>query len=319
MRKRLADRAHVAHDVELPIRVPLVVADLLEARVPRNTDVVDEDVQSAQLRGSLGDDPFGLAGMGQVGDDMRLLAHAGPGTSSTRDDAGALVDELLDDDAADPTGRAGDEATLSSERQIHATTVSGLPTTLVLIRHGETDWNRENRFQGHADPPLNDAGRAQARALAAELGNQSFAALYTSPLRRAAETAAILASELGVEPVSDEALEEVDVGSWSGLTRDQVEERFPDGYARWLEYGHGWDDGETYEELGGRVVAGLLNIGARHPDEALLAVTHGGPIRSALAAAEGVPFGEARRSIHVIGNCAVVRLAVGNAKLERVD
>jgi broad specificity phosphatase PhoE len=194
-----------------------------------------------------------------------------------------------------------------------------LSTTLVLIRHGETDWNRDNRFQGHADPPLNDAGRAQARALADELGAEHFAALYTSPLRRAAETAAILASKLGLEPVSDAALEEVDVGSWSGLTRDGVEQRFPEGYARWLEYGHGWDDGETYEELGGRVVAGLLKIGARHPDVAVLAVTHGGPIRSALAAAEGVPFGEARRSIHVIGNCAIVRLAVRDGKLERVD
>jgi broad specificity phosphatase PhoE len=194
-----------------------------------------------------------------------------------------------------------------------------LPTTLVLIRHAETDWNRDNRFQGHADPPLNDAGRAQARTLADELGAERFAALYTSPLRRAAETAAILASELGLEPVSDAALEEIDVGSWSGLTRDEVGERFPDGYARWLEFGHGWEDGETYEELGGRVVAGLLNIGARHPDVSVLAVTHGGPIRSALAAAERVPFEEARRSIHVIGNCATVRIAVLDGKLERVD
>ncbi|MGH3128012.1 MAG: histidine phosphatase family protein [Gaiellaceae bacterium] len=193
-----------------------------------------------------------------------------------------------------------------------------MPTTLVLIRHGETDWNRDNRFQGHADPPLNEAGRAQARALADALGAERFGALYTSPLRRAAETAAILAPELGLEPVSDGALEEVDVGSWSGLTRDEVEERFPDGYARWLEYGHGWDDGETYEELGGRVVAGLLSIGARHPDVAVLAVTHGGPIRSALAATEGVPFGDARRSIHVIDNCAVVRLAVRDDVLERL-
>jgi probable phosphoglycerate mutase len=257
--------------------------------------------------------------MGQVGDHVGLFAHLGRLTPSTRDDTGTLGDQLLDDDAADPTGRAGDEATFPSERQIHATTVSGLPTTLVLIRHGETDWNRENRFQGHADPPLNDPGRAQARALAGELGVERFAALYTSPLRRAAETAAILASELGVEPVRDAALEEVDVGSWSGLTRDEVEERFPGGYARWLEHGHGWDDGETYEELGGRVVAGLLSIGARHPDVAVLAVTHGGPIRSALAAAEGVPFGEARRSIHVIGNCAIVRLAVRDGRLGRAD
>jgi broad specificity phosphatase PhoE len=104
-----------------------------------------------------------------------------------------------------------------------------------------------------------------------------------------------------------------------GLTRTELEARFPEGFARWLEYGHGWDDGETYEELGARVVSGLADIAARHPAEVVLAVTHGGPIRSALAAAERISFDEARRSIHVIGNCAVVRLAVRDGKLERVD
>jgi 2,3-bisphosphoglycerate-dependent phosphoglycerate mutase len=194
-----------------------------------------------------------------------------------------------------------------------------VPTTIVLVRHGETDWNRDNRFQGHADPPLNDTGRAQARALATDLRGERFAAAYTSPLRRAVETAAILVGELALEAVPEASLMEVDVGSWSGLTRSEVEERFPDGYARWLEYGHGWDDGETYDELGARVLSGLTGIGHVHHGDDVLAVTHGGPIRSALAAAERVPFDEARRSIHVIGNCAVVRIAVRDGKLERVD
>jgi probable phosphoglycerate mutase len=194
-----------------------------------------------------------------------------------------------------------------------------VPTTLVLVRHGETDWNADNRFQGHADPPLNDTGRAQARALAGELGRDVFAALYTSPLRRAAETASIIGCELRLEPIPDEALKEVDVGSWSGLTRGEVEQRYPTGFARWLEYGHGWDDGESYDDLGARVVMGLIRIAERHDGGDVLTITHGGPIRSALAAAERVSFDEARRSIHVIGNCAVVRLAVLDGKLERVD
>jgi probable phosphoglycerate mutase len=192
-----------------------------------------------------------------------------------------------------------------------------MATTIVVVRHGETDWNREHRFQGHADPPLNDMGRSQALALADELRGERFAAAYTSPLRRAYETAAILAAELGLEAVASEPLKEVDVGSWSGLTRDEVESTFPEGYARWLEYGHGWDDGETYDELGERVVAALLDIAARHPEAHVLAVTHGGPIRSALASADGVPFEEARRSIHVVGNCAVVRLAAQDGRLAR--
>jgi probable phosphoglycerate mutase len=192
-------------------------------------------------------------------------------------------------------------------------------TTIVLIRHGETDWNRESRFQGHADTHLNEAGRAQAGALAHELTGERFAAVYSSPLKRSAETAEIIASSLGLEVQLDKALMEVDVGSWSGLTRSEIEVRFPEGYARWLEYGHGWDDGETYDELGLRVVDGLREIGASHSDEQILAITHGGPIRSVLAAAEGVPFGKARRSIAVLENCATVRIVVRDGILERVD
>jgi broad specificity phosphatase PhoE len=194
-----------------------------------------------------------------------------------------------------------------------------VPTTIVLVRHGETDWNRDDRFQGRADPPLNDAGRAQARELSGRLAAESFGALYSSPLLRAHETATILGARLELDVRVSDALQEVDVGSWSGLTREEVEDRFPDGFRRWLEYGHGWDDGETYEELGRRVVDGVHAIGQTHPRERVVAVTHGGPIRSALAAAQGVPFAEARRSIHVIGNCAIVRLAVRDGIIERVD
>jgi probable phosphoglycerate mutase len=193
-----------------------------------------------------------------------------------------------------------------------------VPTTVVLVRHGETDWNRDNRFQGHADIPLNEAGRAQARALGLELEGEAIRAMYSSPLLRAYETAAILAENLELEIEPEHDLMEVDVGSWSGLTRVEVEERFPEGFRRWLDYGHGWDDGETYDALGARVIASLRRIAAAHPGTTILAVTHGGPIRSALAAADRVPFSEARRSIHVLGNCAVVRLAVRAGHLERM-
>ncbi len=194
-----------------------------------------------------------------------------------------------------------------------------MPTTIVMVRHGETEWNRENRFQGHADPPLNEAGRVQAQELADELAGEIFEAAYASPLERAHETALILAARLDLDVRLSDALCEVDVGSWSGLTRTEVEARFPDSYSRWLEYGDGWDDGETYDELGARVVAGLRRIAVAHPDGQVLTVTHGGPIRSALAATAGVAFGEARRSIHIVGNCAIVRLAIRDGILERVD
>ena len=125
-------------------------------------------------------------------------------------------------------------------------------TTLILARHGETDWNRENRFQGHADPPLNDLGREQSAELAARLAGEGIARVYTSPLRRASETAEIVARELGLEVEHLEGLREIDVGAWSGLTRDEVAVRFPDEYALWLDRApHGYESGETYAELAG--------------------------------------------------------------------
>ena len=191
-----------------------------------------------------------------------------------------------------------------------------MATTIVLVRHGETDWNRERRFQGHADVPLNDAGRAQAAELAARLDGERFSKIYTSPLRRAAETAEIMSARLGVEVEPHPALKEVDVGSWSGLSAPEVEARYPDGYARWLaDRCAGWEDGESYEELASRVVAGLHEIAGRHGGEQVLAVTHGGPIRSALAGAKGVSADGIAR----LANCVTYRIAVRDGELEAVD
>jgi broad specificity phosphatase PhoE len=193
-------------------------------------------------------------------------------------------------------------------------------TTIVLVRHGETDWNRERRFQGHADIPLNEDGRLQVHELAELLAGERFVTAYSSPLRRALETAEILARRIGVEIELRDGLKEVDVGSWSGLTTTEVEQRFPDGFRRWsADRAGGWTDGETYDELGHRVVADLFAIAERHAGERVLAVTHGGPIRSVLAAAAGVSFGSGRSTIGFVENCATVRLAVREGKVERVD
>jgi broad specificity phosphatase PhoE len=105
-----------------------------------------------------------------------------------------------------------------------------VPTTRILLaRHGETEWNRLGRWQGHADPPLNDLGRRQAEILAEQLAGDTVSAVYSSDLRRARETARIVAERIGLPVTEDSALREIDVGSWSGLTRDEVRERFPAG------------------------------------------------------------------------------------------
>ncbi len=188
-----------------------------------------------------------------------------------------------------------------------------------MARHGETDWNRERRFQGHADPPLNDVGREQARELAQTLTGSGLAAVYTSPLARARETAEIVGAELGLPVEARPALREVDVGSWSGLTRDEVEERYPEGYRRWLDFSHGWDDGETYDDLGRRVLADLLELAARHPRERIVVVSHGGTMRAAQAAAAHVDYADARRVASPIDNGSILVFAVEAEQLRRVD
>jgi probable phosphoglycerate mutase len=189
-------------------------------------------------------------------------------------------------------------------------------TTLLLARHGETDWNSERRWQGHADRPLNDRGRAQARALATALRERSIDAIYSSDLLRAHQTAEIVGEELGLEVRIDAGLREVDVGSWSGLAHGDIELSDPDGFRRWQEGGKGWDGGESYEEMGERVVTAVTAIAARHPGETLLIVSHGGSIRACRAIAAGVEYSRARVSgIGSTENCAVVELRVTDGAL----
>lgn len=192
-------------------------------------------------------------------------------------------------------------------------------TEILLARHGETDWNRESRFQGHADPPLNQLGREQAMELAARLASEELTAVYSSPLRRAFETAEMVAAAHGLSAVPVDGLREVDVGSWEALTRGEVERRFPEQFRRWLAYGRGWDDGETYKEMGSRAIAALEQLAARHDGERIAAITHGGPIRAALARAAGISHSEARRRGPMVGNCFVARFAVQDGDFRRLD
>jgi 2,3-bisphosphoglycerate-dependent phosphoglycerate mutase len=177
-------------------------------------------------------------------------------------------------------------------------------TTLLLARHGETDWNRERRWQGHADPPLNGAGRAQASALAA--GVTDIDAIYTSDLARARQTAEIVAAELGVPVHVDARLREIDVGEWSGLTRVEIAERFP-GATRWV-------NGETREAMSERVVAALLEIAAAHEGGHVLVVTHGGPLGAVWVAGGGL-FEDGPRA----GNCQVRKIRVEAGRIARID
>jgi len=165
-------------------------------------------------------------------------------------------------------------------------------TTILLARHGETEWNRIGRYQGWADPPLNDTGREQARLLADQLRSTPVDAVYSSDLRRARETAEILAAPHGVPVVVEPGLREVNVGAWSGLTRAEVERRFPGGER---------PGGETRKQHAARVLAAAERIARAHPGERILLVSHGGTMRALRTHVSDEPH-------HPIANCAVLEL-----------
>ena len=156
-------------------------------------------------------------------------------------------------------------------------------TRLLLVRHGESIWNADGRWQGQADPPLSDRGQEQAAAAAAAIGTVD--ALVTSDLERAADTGAIIGRILGIDPVLVEPrLRERDAGSLSGLTRPEIHDAFPgllpddpagfvpgpDGQPSWPA---GW---ESDEDLWERVEVALLALGRLVPEGDVVAVTHGG-------------------------------------------
>jgi probable phosphoglycerate mutase len=176
-------------------------------------------------------------------------------------------------------------------------------TMLILARHGETDWNRDGIWQGHGDPPLNDLGRRQATELAEKLADVEIDALYSSDLRRAYETAEIVGGAKGLTITADADLREMDVGSWSGLTTDEIQERFP-------EAAH--HDGEAREAFHARAVGALDRIARAHEGQRVLVVTHGGVVR----ALQRQLFGE---PLSVLANCETyaVRYEGSTFTLER--
>jgi phosphoserine phosphatase len=192
-------------------------------------------------------------------------------------------------------------------------------TTVYLARHGESDWNVERRWQGHADRPLTERGREQARALAERLADVDLDAVYASDLRRAWETAEAVAAPRGLEVLRLPELREVDVGSWSGLTRDECSERFPEAFARWQGGATGWEDGESYEAMGERIVAEIQRLAAEHPGGAILVVSHGGPIRAVHAHALGVDIATHRRTGPVEPNARLSSVSVEDGRIARIE
>ncbi|MFP6654085.1 MAG: histidine phosphatase family protein [Myxococcota bacterium] len=164
-------------------------------------------------------------------------------------------------------------------------------TRLLLIRHGQTEWNVEGRWQGHGNPSLTEEGRAQALRLARSLsGDQErgWTAVYSSDLERARQTAAVVAEELALPLVLDRRLRELDVGHWSGLTRAEISQREPERL-RDFESGDPLvrpGDGETRLEIRERSHALVADLARRCAGDRILVVTHLGVIRSLVPGAD---------------------------------
>jgi broad specificity phosphatase PhoE len=162
--------------------------------------------------------------------------------------------------------------------------------TLLLARHGETDWNATGRWQGHTDVPLNENGRAQARALAVTLRDRGVRGVVASDLQRAHETARIVAVELGLEVAYvDAALRERAFGIFEGLTREQCETLHAEAWRLWLEEKRTPHGAEDAAALTVRTVAALGRVAERvaGAEAPALVVSHGGAVRAVVAAATG--------------------------------
>jgi probable phosphoglycerate mutase len=165
-------------------------------------------------------------------------------------------------------------------------------TELLFIRHGETDWNRQQRFQGHIDVPLNAAGHAQAARLGRRLADDPHDALFSSDLLRARETAAPLAAAWGQQPTLVPGLREQSFGVLEGLDVPTIQERHADLWPLWLEHRADFalPGGESLRQFHARVMDAVRQLAADAPGRRLAIVTHGGVLDMLWRTAQRLPL-----------------------------
>jgi len=182
---------------------------------------------------------------------------------------------------------------------------------LILIRHGETESNRERLALGREDVPLNERGRRQAAALAASLAGVPVAAVYSSPLCRAVETARPLAEARGLGVQVDEDLIEMAVGDLEGLSPQEMLERYGDFLREWFSTQAGslrMPGGESLQDVQDRAWAAIERLRERHPEETVVVVTHNFTIHAMLCQVLGLPLASFRRLRHDLGAKAVLEV-----------
>ncbi len=194
-----------------------------------------------------------------------------------------------------------------------------MTTHLVFIRHGQSTWNAVHRWQGHADMPLSEMGRQQARLLARRLANWKINHIYASDLLRATETADILGESLGIRPVADPVWRERGLGDAEGLTAEEIAARFPEIWAARASGPMANIPGsEAMELVVERSIAGCEGLLSRHPGETVAVVSHGGMILTTLVRLLGLPpVGYSQ--ITVGGNTSICRVSIDNGRARLIS
>jgi 2,3-bisphosphoglycerate-dependent phosphoglycerate mutase len=183
-------------------------------------------------------------------------------------------------------------------------------TELILVRHGETDWNRELRFQGHVDVSLNAIGLEQARRVAQRLGAETAHHLYASDLLRAQQTARPVAQQLRLESLVESALREQSFGVVDGMRVDDIKAQHPEAWAGWLQFHEDYcmPGGETSRQFHARVMDAVNRLAASHRGETLVVVTHGGVLDMIYRTARSLGLNGPRQS--EIPNAGISRVRV---------
>jgi 2,3-bisphosphoglycerate-dependent phosphoglycerate mutase len=189
-------------------------------------------------------------------------------------------------------------------------------TDLILLRHGETDWNRELRFQGHVDVGLNDIGLEQARRLARRLAGEIAHRLYASDLLRAQQTAQPVSGLMSLPTVSDAALREQSFGTVDGMSVDDIKAQHPQAWEGWLRFHEDYcmPEGESTRQFHARVMDAVHRLIAAHPAQTLVVVTHGGVLDMIYRTARSLGLNGPRQSD--IPNAGLNRVRVHDGRIE---
>jgi broad specificity phosphatase PhoE len=186
-------------------------------------------------------------------------------------------------------------------------------TELILIRHGQTHAEVAGRWEGWSDDTLTPLGQAQADAVTCCLASEydRVVALYASPLRRAIQTARIVGTGLGLQPISMDALREINFGKLDGITLEEMEARHPALFARWknkTDMGFKWPEGERRTDFFRRAGHACDYILALHPNDSVVIVAHGGTLRACLA--HLLPGQLGQWWGYTLDNCGLTRVSV---------